>query len=129
LYEFCPCRALYTSFVQKMNLLPKNFNANDPYQPWAYPDYIRPEIDITELWKSELQLEDNDDNKTNSGRGGFKEEIILCHGAVMSLKETHDHDVIEEFQKNGNVPWLTCESLPAGAAGIWVDGKPFKLES
>jgi hypothetical protein len=81
-------------FVQKSNLVPPNFDVGYPMNPLFDPTYIRQDIDVVS---------------------------ILQEDSILEL-ETMDKDIINEIETNKNVPWYTCEDLPPGEAGFWVDG-------
>jgi hypothetical protein len=100
LYKFSPVRPMYIYLVQRFNLIPKSFDVGNINNPYEDPNYVRDDIDVSEL---------------------FKKEFIAGEECT---PEFLDRDIIEEYQNKGNVPWLTCEKLPPGEAGFWIDGAP-----
>lgn len=100
LYKVLPLRSLYIHLVQTANLVPKNFDIFNYDNPYADPDYVRVDYDISELIKQEV--------------------------AANIQADSMDQDVIQEYREKGKVPWLECEKLPPGEAGLWIDGAPVK---
>lgn len=111
LHEFVPYKALYIAYVQRMNLIPLNFDTQYLKDPYHDPEYRRKQIDVSALFSSEF---------TSDPIIGNSKDIA----SLFFNKESQDHDIVEEFQKHKNVPWLTEKSISAGQAGLWVDGKP-----
>lgn len=94
LYSFVSSKALFVMFVQKCNLVPKNFDISNSKNPYEDPNYVREDADVYKIFMDEMN------EKT----------------------ESMDLDIIEEIEKDGVVPWLTCKQLPPGEAGNWKDG-------
>jgi len=96
--DFMPCRPFYVAFVQRANLVPKNFDVGNPEKPFHDPSYIRKEYNLGTLF-AEFE--------------------------ALNLPIEHkDNDVIQELMEKDKVPWRDCEELPPGEAGSWQDGKP-----
>jgi len=96
--DFMPCRPFYVAFVQRVNLVPKNFDVGNPENPYHDPSYERKEYDLGTLFSD------------------FE--------ALNLPIETKDNDVLQELVHKNKVPWRDCEELPPGEAGSWRDGKP-----
>lgn len=105
LMTFAPSRIIFIAFVQKVNLIPKNFDVSYPHAPFRDPNFCRQDIDLHSIL-------DEDKDK------------IKIEG------EHQDNDYIMECgNKDNSVPWLNCIELPAGEAGYWKDGKPIETNS
>lgn len=96
--DFMPCRPFYIAFVQRANLVPRNFDVGNPENPYHDPSYERKEFNLGTLF-SEFE--------------------------ALNLPIEHkDNDILEELIRKNKVPWRDCEELPPGEAGSWRDGKP-----
>jgi len=111
LYSFVPYRSIYIAFVQRMNLLPRNFDVGCPSNPFHNSKYRRVDINVSDIFAEEY--------KKDPAVHEWSPENL-----AKTLIESQDHDVIAEFRLKDKVPWLECEGLPPGEAGKWVDGKP-----
>ena len=83
LYSFSCSRGMFIAFIQRCNLLPKNFDAAHPDDPYRDPNYIRQDHDVGSIINEEMK----------------------------SKIETQDLCIIEEGDKKDDVPWLTAEPL------------------
>lgn len=101
--KFISLKPFYISFVQHMNVVPKNFDVGMPDAPWHDKNYVRQDYDVVEVWKM------------------YKENNFPL--------EHQDNDIIQEFQMENKAPWQICNILPPGDAGKWIDGKPLASNS
>jgi len=113
LYAFVPYRSIYIAFVQRMNLAPRNFDVGCPMNPFHDPNFCRVDINVADIFAEE--------QKRDPVFTGWTPSTL-----AKALVESQDHDVIAEFLNDHKVPWLDCERLPPGEAGLWLDGKPKK---
>ena len=91
LYSFSCSRGMFIAFVQRCNLLPKNFDAAHPDDPYRDPQYMRQDHDVGPIINEEMK----------------------------SKIETQDLSIIEESEKNDDVPWLTAEPLAANEGTMY----------
>ena len=100
MYGFTCSRALFIGFMQRCNLLPPNFDVAWPTQPYHDPTYLRQDIDISAIWEEE---------KINKNADEIEDKIIM-----------------EEIEKNDDVPWINREPLSDNEGGNCKEGNCWK---
>jgi len=100
MHSFTCSRALYIEFIQRCNLLPPNFDVSRPNDPYHDPSYKIEIIDISPI------LEEEKRNK--------------------NAEEIEDRIILEELEKNKDVPWINREPLSDNEGGNCREGNCWK---